>query len=290
MNQRSFLVLSGRAVLSVAGDDRRSFLQGLISNDVTKVGPERAVYAGFLTAQGRYLHDFLVAEIGERLVLDGEAARLDDLRRRLMLYRLRSKVELAAAPEFAVVALFGPGIASALGLPESAGAARASAGGVVFVDPRVVGLGARALVPRDAIAAVTQGFVQGGAEDYERLRLSLGVPDGSRDLPVEKALVLESGFDEFNGIDWQKGCYIGQEVTARMKYRALVRRRLLPVRITGETPAPGTPIMQGDIEAGEMRTASDGLGLALLRLDAIEDAARAGQALRAGNASIVPLG
>jgi folate-binding protein YgfZ len=289
MNERSFLVLTVRGVLSVGGADRRPFLQGLISNDVDKVSPARAIYAGFLTAQGRYLHDFLVAEIGERLVLDGEAARLDDLRRRLMLYRLRSKVDLAPAPELAVVALFGPGALSALELPPSTGAARPLSRGVVFVDPRVVALGARALVPREDAAAITSGFTEASPEEYDRLRLSLGVPDGSRDLPIEKALVLENGFDEFNGIDWRKGCYVGQEVTARMKYRALVRRRLLPVRITGQTPEPGTPVMLGDVEAGEMRTASDGMGLALLRIDAVDEAHRAGAAMTAGRASVVPL-
>src|SRR6185503_18496273 len=119
-------------------------------------------------------------------------------------------------------------------------------------------------------AALLLGLDEVPLAEYEALRLELGVPDGSRDLPVEKAILLENGFDELHGIDWQKGCYMGQELTARTKYRGLVRKRLLPVEIEGPLPAPGTPVMAGDKEAGEMRSGADGLGLALLRLEHLE--------------------
>ena len=135
----------------------------------------------------------------------------------------------------------------------------------------------RAILPRDAVAAIaTLGFAAGTVADYESRRLDAGVPDGSRDLPVEKAILLENGFDELHGIDWQKGCYMGQELTARTRYRGLVRKRLLPVEIDGPLPAPGTPVMAGDKEAGEMRSGIDGLGLALLRLEYLDDGLRCG--------------
>src|SRR5690606_13970341 len=128
--------------------------------------------------------------------------------------------------------------------------------GLVYVDPRLAGLGARALLPHDAAADLLceAGLEPGDPEEYDRLRLRLGVPDGSRDLPIEKAILLENGFDELNGVDWQKGCYIGQELTARTKYRGLVRKRLLPVDIEGAAPEPGTKLMLGEQEAGEMRS------------------------------------
>jgi folate-binding protein YgfZ len=187
-----------------------------------------------------------------------------------------------------VALLFGPGALAELNLPEERGAAAAFAGGVAFVDPRLAALGARAIVRKDQLAAV-KGFVPGRAEDYEALRLSLGVPDGSRDLPIEKALLLENGFDELNGVDWKKGCYVGQELTARMKYRALVKKRLTPVAIDGPAPAPGTPILLGDEEAGEMRSVHGTRGLALLRIESIEQAEREGKTLTAGEAGIRPL-
>lgn len=290
MNNRIFVRLEERGILSVAGPDRRTFLQGLISNDVNKVDESRAIYSGFLTAQGRFLHDFFLVEIGDLFHLDGEAARLDDLRRRLSLYKLRAKVTLAADDSMAVIALLGPGTHAALGLPEDRGSARPFQGGVVYVDPRLAGLGARAILPKDRIDALARaGFAQGRFEDYDRLRLSLGVPDGSRDMPVEKALLLESGFDELDGIDWKKGCYIGQELTARMKYRALVKKRLMPVRIDGPVPPPGTPVMLDDQDAGEMRSAADTIGLALLRLDIVEQADKEGRPLRAGDAQLTPV-
>jgi folate-binding protein YgfZ len=291
MAEQSFVELGARGLLAVAGEDRRAFLQGLISNDVEKATSERAIHAALLTAQGKYLHDFFIAALGDTLILDGEAARLADLQRRLAMYKLRAKVTLApASGDLAVFAAFGGGALAALNLRQ-AGAARSFAGGVAFVDPRLAALGARVIAPREAAAAALRGdgFAQTDFTAYDRLRLAEGIPDGSRDLPVEKAILLESGFDELSGVDWQKGCYIGQELTARTKYRGLVKKRLMPVRFEGALPPPGTPITLDGKEAGEMRSGSDGIGLALLRLEAVASAAEAGRTLQAGEARIIPV-
>ncbi len=135
MAQGNFTVLEDRGVLAVSGPDRRDFLQGLVSNDVAKVAADSAVYAALLTAQGRYLHDFIMVEIGEAIWLDAEAARLADLRRRLAIYRLRAKVEIAERPEMAVAAVFGTGALAALGLGNEPGTARPQGAGVVLVEP-----------------------------------------------------------------------------------------------------------------------------------------------------------
>jgi len=264
--------LPDRGLLMVGGADRTGFLQGLVTNDVERVAPDRAVYAALLTAQGRFLHDFLIAALGEGLLLDAEAARLDDLRRRLTIYRLRAKVTIASMLDLAVVALIGETAAAALGLPPEAGAARPLAGGVVLVDPRHHALGARAILPRGDLGALDAlGFAPGDPADYERLRLRLGVPDGSRDMEVERALILEHGFEGLNGVDWRKGCYVGQEVTARMHYRTLVKKRLLPVTVQGPLPAAGTAVTRAGQEIGEIRSGFDGAALALLRADAIAE-------------------
>ena len=274
-------------MLEVSGADRRDFLQGLVSNDVAKATSERALYAALLTAQGKYLHDFFIVAIGESLYLDGEAARLADLQRRLGLYKLRAKVSLAAASDrYIVAAAFGDGALAALGLPAERGAAASFAGGGAYVDPRLAELGARVLLPRatGATPIIERGFRAGDIAAYDRLRLSLGVPDGSRDLVLDKSILLESGFDELNGVDWQKGCYVGQELTARTKYRGLIKKRLMPVAIDGPLPPPGTPVMAGDQEAGEMRSGRDGVGLALLRLEAVA----ASKPLTAAGAKLTP--
>jgi tRNA-modifying protein YgfZ len=282
----SCVVLEDRAILAVSGPDRRLFLQGLISNDVERVNAKEARYGALLTAQGRYLHDFVIAEAGEAIWLDAERARLADLKRRLTVYRLRAKVALDEQPELVVAVVFGENAAAVLGLPEKPGAARPFASGVALVDPRLAALGARAILPRsDARSALAAlGLAEADFVAYDRLRLALGVPDGSRDLVPDKSLLLESGFDELGGIDWQKGCYIGQELTARTKYRGLVKRRLFPVQIDGPMPPPQTAIVADGREVGEMRSARDGLGLALLRIEAVGENSQ----LRAGETAILP--
>jgi folate-binding protein YgfZ len=286
MADAEFALLDDRGVLAVTGLDRRPFLQGLISNDVDKLGPARASYAALLTAQGRYLHDFMMIEAKDAIWLDAEASRLGDLRRRLSAYRLRARVGLDECDDLAVAAIFGDEALARLGLTAELGAAQPFAGGLVYVDPRLAALGARAILPRATARAAFYAAGLGEADlgAYDRLRLGLGVPDGGRDLVPEKSLLLEAGFDELHGIDWQKGCYIGQELTARTKYRGLVRRRLVPVAIDGPTPAPGTVVTRDGREVGEMRSGAAGLGLALLRTEAVQARGR----LSAGDAVIVP--
>jgi folate-binding protein YgfZ len=278
--------LEHRGVLRIGGADARPFLQGLISNDITKVTPSRAIYATLLTAQGRFLHDFFIAQRGDDLLLELARARRDDLRKRLTLYRLRSKVMIEPADELAVAVLWPAAALAPLGLPAEPGGVAERAGGIVYVDPRLAALGARALVPRDRLDEALAGVARAPLADYDRHRRSLGVPEAGDDLLVEKSILLENGLDELNGVDWQKGCYVGQELTARTKYRALIKKRLLPVAIDGPLPAPGTPVTLGDREAGEMRSAADGIGLALLRLEMLDAAALEGEALRAGPARL----
>jgi len=288
-DERLYAELPARGVLEVAGEDRVAFLQGLVTNDVTKATSERAIFAALLTAQGRYLFDFFIVAVGDALYVETEAARLGDLQRRLALYKLRSKVALAdASPRFVVAVGFGAKAGTALGLA-SEGAAKPFAGGVAYADPRLAELGLRFVVPRSSgFAALEQaGFARADEAAYDRHRLALGVADGSRDLPVEKALLLEAGFDELHGIDWQKGCYMGQELTARTKYRALIKKRLLPVMIDGPLPAPGTPILLDGAEAGEIHSGRGDRALALLRLDAVE-AAEKGASLLAGTTRVKP--
>ncbi|MGD9616039.1 MAG: folate-binding protein YgfZ [Alphaproteobacteria bacterium] len=286
MSTASFALLPQRGILAVSGSDRHGFLQGLVSNDVEKLAADRAAYAALLTAQGKYLHDFFMLERDGAIWLDTEAARLADLKRRLSMYRLRAKVEIAERPELGVAAIFGPAALSALGLPDEPGAVRSWEGGVALVDPRLAELGARVILDRSRLARLAvSGLAETDFAAYDRHRLALGVPDGSRDLIPEKSILLEAGFDELNGVDWRKGCYVGQELTARTKYRGLIKKRLFPVRIDGPPPEPGAIITLGGKEAGEMRSAGEGIGLALLRLEALAEQSP----LAADSATLTPL-
>ncbi|MHA1537045.1 MAG: CAF17-like 4Fe-4S cluster assembly/insertion protein YgfZ [Alphaproteobacteria bacterium] len=282
-----FTILEDRALVAVSGQDRVAFLQGLVSNDVERVGQERAIHAAFLTAQGKYLHDFFIAAPADEFLLDCEAARLDDLVQRLSMYRMRSKVSIEQRTDFCVAAAYGQGAAGKLGLGEERGEAAPFAGGIVFIDPRLAAGGARALLPRDSAAAALEdaGLAVAKPEDYEAMRLALGLPDGSRDLVVGKSTLLESGFDELAGVDWDKGCFLGQELTARTRYRGLVKKRLVPVAIEGPLPEPGSLIEQDGREAGEMRSGHGQLGLALLRLEALENTS---EPLTSGDTNLTP--
>lgn len=289
MNENTYVILEDRGVLAIAGEDARSFLQGLISNDINKVTGEQAIHAALLTPQGKYLHDFFIAQAADgTLLLDGERDRLNDLAKRLKLYKLRAKADISDQSDDWRVAVLSGG---KTGLGDTPSQATATAGGVLFNDPRLPALGARAILPADtAEATLTDlGLQAGDRAAYELLRIGLGVPDGSRDLVIDKSILLESGFDELNGVDWNKGCYMGQELTARTKYRGLIKKRLMPVDIEGALPEPGTPVTLDGKEVGEVRSSTTavngtGRGLALIRLEHLDG----GGPFEAAGAKITP--
>lgn len=250
--------LTDRAVLEVTGEDRLAFLQGLISNDVAQAAPGRAIWSALLTPQGKWLADFFLLGEEGRLLLDAEAGQAGMLMARLLRFRLRSKVAMAELPGWVVQAGWDA--------PPPPGATP---------DPRLAEAGWRLATPAPLPTDAT-------AEDYDAHRLALGLPDGSRDMEAEHSVLLEAGFDELHGVSWSKGCYMGQELTARTKYRGLVKRRLVPVAIEGEAPARGAPVLLGEAVVGEMRSARGGQGMALLRLSAL------GAELRCGHAVLRP--
>jgi folate-binding protein YgfZ len=287
MGETGWVILD-RGILRLSGPDVRPFLQGLISNDIERVGGDRAIYAALLTPQGKYLFDLFVYQDGDSLLIDAEGARLADLHRRLMMYRLRAKVEIEDAPGLRVAAILGDEVAEALGLRSEPGAARALEGGVVAIDPRLAEIGARALLPEEHLGAALAalGLTPLPFTAYETRRLELGLPESGRDLVVDKSILLESGFEELHGVDFDKGCFVGQELTARTKHRGLVRKRLMPVVIEGGAPEPGTQVLLDGRDAGELRSSHDGRGLALLRLDRLAQAERDDRRLTAGEATL----
>jgi folate-binding protein YgfZ len=263
--------LPERGVLTLTGDDRVTFLQGLVSNDVTKATGETAIWAALLTPQGKYMHDFFLVERDDTLLIRCETARMDDLKTRLSRFKLRSKVSLVPGEGWTVAVLPGEEAAAALGLPAEPGAAKTLEGGALaFVDPRLAEAGVHLLIPP---GATVPDLPKGTSLDWHRRAAALGLPDGAPDMEPEKALLLENGFDELGGVDFKKGCYMGQELTARTKYRGLVKKRLMPITLTGGEALPTTGSLlrtPEGAEAGEIRSVVEGSGtsqgLAVIRL------------------------
>ncbi|MBO1325943.1 folate-binding protein [Acetobacter sp. TBRC 12305] len=246
--------LGNRAVLKLAGADRIRFLQGLVTADIATLEPGRAAWSACLTPQGRWQADFFVTADPDEtcLLLDCAASQAEQLRTLLLRFRLRADVQLE---------LTGLSVYAAWGNdPDSAILENA----ISFRDPRVEDAGWRLIDPAPDTPT------NASALDYDLHRLLLGLPDGVQDCEPGRTLPAEANMDLLGGISWQKGCFLGQEVTARMHYRTLLKRRMVPIASSHPLPAPGTPITHDGQEVGMLRSSHDHVGLALLKVEAAE--------------------
>lgn len=223
-------ILPNRSVISIAGDDRKTFLQGLITNDINKVTDLDAIYAFYLSPQGRFLYDFFIIADGEKLLLDVAKEFLDEIVKKLSFYKLRSKVEIKKEPDLAVFA--------------SNDKNSFENEKIVFVDPRMEKMGYRAIC--------NSSFSQSkNIDEYNLQRLTLRLPDDS-DFTYDKSFPLEFGFDNFNAVDYKKGCYIGQETTARMHYKSVIRKKIFLCELTQASVNKGEKIIFEEKEVGEI--------------------------------------
>lgn len=261
--------LDDRGVLRVGGDEARAFLDRILTADIDRVSPSQATLAALLTPQGKILFDFLVTQAPEE---DGGAFYLDvarglaaDLLRRLTLYRLRAKVEITdLSDELGVGAAWGD-------------APPPDDEALVYADPRLPALGWRMIAPREALASLPE------AGAYHARRIAHGIPEGGKDYAFGDAFPHEALFDQLGGVDFRKGCYIGQEVVSRMEHRAMARTRIVPVVfLEGIVPVDGIEAQAGEKPIGRIGSCANGRGLAMLRLDRVAEAMAAGTPLEAG--------
>ncbi len=239
--------LPSRALIAVAGEDWRGFLQGLLTQDVETLAPGEARFGALLTPQGRLLYDLFIVGREDGCWLDCQAQSRAALLQRLTIYRLRAKVTLTADETPVGVAW---------------GARPAGEGW--FCDPRLAELGWRGYG--------AQATPNASEAEYDAHRLALGAP-GPADWGEDSAYPLEADFDLLNGVDFKKGCFVGQETTSRMKRRGAIKSRMLPIRFEGAAPAHGAEILAGTLRAGHVLSGADELAMALVRLDRIEGAA-----------------
>ena len=285
-------LLPDRGVVKVAGDDARKFLHGLVTADVLDLHPGQARFCALLTPQGKIIVDFLLTEApaanGGGFFLDVDRAQIAGLVAKLNLYKLRAKVIAEDLSDvLGVLAAWNGSID-----PASFGAAhKAEDIGLGYEDPRLPALGLRVMLPphRAVAAATALGAELLDAAAYEAHRIALGIPRGGLDYGYGDAFPHEADMDQLSGVDFQKGCYVGQEVVSRMEHRGTARTRAVPVRYEGVAPASGTAIVAGDRALGTMGSAAAGRGIALLRLDRVADAISGGDTLTAGGVPVVPI-
>jgi len=275
-------LLVDRGVVKVAGDDARAFLHGLVSADMLEIRPGAARFSALLTPQGKIIADFIATEApandGGGFFLDVPGERTKALVDKLNLYKLRSRVMVEDLSE----------VLGVLAAWDGTGAAST---GLAFLDPRLPALGIRIMLPphRAADAAAGLGASLVDAEQYEAHRIALGIPRGGVDFGYGDAFPHEADMDQLGGIDFAKGCYVGQEVVSRMEHRGIARSRTVAVRYDGAAPQAGAAVTASGRQVGTMGSAAGGRGLALLRLDRIAEALSRGEALVAGDVQLRPI-
>ena len=272
-------LLPDRGVVKVAGDDARGFLNGLVTNDMAKVAPGKPRFAALLTPQGKIIIDFIVAEApindGGGFFLDCPRALASALVEKLNFYKLRAKVICED-------------LSSVLGVMAIWDGTAESEYGLSYPDPRLPALGSRIMLPPHLAeeAAADLGGMLVGADAYEAHRIALGVPRGGLDFIYGDTFSHEADMDQLNGVDFGKGCYVGQEVVSRVEHRASARSRVVPIVYDEFAPSSGLPVMAGDRQIGTLGSTAKGHGLALMRLDRIGDALAAGATIEAGGIAI----
>jgi len=275
-------LLPDRGVVKVAGEDARGFLNGLLTNDIGKVTPQSPRFAALLTPQGKIIVDFIVAEAsaedGGGFFLDCPRALATALVDKLNFYKLRAKVlaeDLSAV--LGVMAVW-DGQSRVIADTEY---------GLCYGDPRLPALGMRAMLPPHlaAEAAADLGATLVAPEDYEAHRIALAVPRGGADFAYGDTFPHEADMDQLEGVDFEKGCYVGQEVVSRVEHRSSARSRIVPVAYD-YAPMSGLPVLAGEKEIGTLMSAVSGHGLAMMRLDRLADAEAAGLPITCGNIPI----
>ncbi len=260
--------LADRALLTVSGPDARHFLHNVVTCNVNTLAVGGARYGALLMPQGKIISDFLIyapAATPDTFLLDAPAAVAPDLLKRLTMYRLRSKVEFAMADDLAVVAAWDGAEIE---------------GAEAFTDPRLEELGTRQVLPKAQAEAL-----EGDADAYAAHRIALGIPQGGADFIYGDAFPHEADMDQLGGVDFKKGCYIGQEVVSRTQHRGIARTRAVAA-VFDSAPEAGSEIRAGEKTVGRIGSSTRGQGIALVRLDRAAEAKAGGLTLVAGGVEV----
>jgi tRNA-modifying protein YgfZ len=279
MAENKIALLPDRGVVSVTGADAAKLLQGVITNDMDLITERGALHAGLLSPQGKILFEFFVVPTPDGFLLETARAKAGELGERLKMYRLRADADIRdVSPDYTVAAIWG----GAEYTPRGDGPAP-----LWFADPRLPALGYRELATlRSDWALYTEDADSATQDEYHTHRIALGVPEGGKDYAFGDAFPHEALFDQLNGVSFEKGCYVGQEIVSRMQNRGTARRRIVPVVAEVALPASGAAVTAAGVEIGTLGSVAGARGLAPIRLDRAAEFLEKGEALRAGNVPI----
>jgi len=268
MTTNKYIQLKDSAFFEISGAEKNIFLQGLITNDINKCTENKSIYSAFLSPQGKFIADFFILNLGESFLFETREQFIDDLINKFNFYKLRAKIEIKKIDNYY----------KSLAIPERnklfnelklPGEAKNNKNLLVYVDPRKADMGIRIIIEKNQINKFCdEHFLSlDSFDNYNKKRIECLIPDSLLDLEVNKSVLLENNFDSINAIDWDKGCYVGQEITARMKYRSLIKKTLTKISILDGQVKPNDDILFENRKIGNARSINNNIGLAMLKIN-----------------------
>ena len=284
MTTSKYIVLNEAKFVSIKGQDYKDFLQGIITNDINKCD-KRAIYSCLLTPQGKFLSDFFIIPFKNSLIIEINQKFIDNFISKLKIYKLRSNIEIESLNNLTSVVILDVPIDKSI----NEGLIISNTEYIKYVDPRNKNLGYKVLIKNELVDKLikSSNLKLTNIKEYQKIMIKNLIPNSLNDLIVNKSLLLENNFDQINALDWSKGCYIGQELTARMKYRALLKKSLRLIKLNSGKVLAGDAIFSDKNNIGQITSIIDDLGLAMIKIEDANLAKKNNSILSTTNGKII---
>tara|TARA_B100000579_G_scaffold422565_1_gene424718 strand:+ start:1379 stop:2242 length:864 start_codon:yes stop_codon:yes gene_type:complete len=284
--KNKYIVFEDRSFFEIKGEDKDTFLQGLITNDINKCTDKKSIYSAFLSPQGKFLADFFILKYENSYLFETPKLFLEELLKKLNNYKLRSKIDIVEKQSLTSLSILGSD--EIFGKLDSLGSTIKIDNGYAFIDPRNKELGIKVIINKDTINFFAKKYdlIEEDINKYEEIRINNAIPDSIFDLKYNNSLILENNFDKINAISWDKGCYVGQEITARIKYRSLLKKNLLKVKILNGFVSSGDHIYFEEKLIGTITSNNKNIALAMIRLSDFDNAIKKKAILESKNAKL----
>ena len=284
--KNKYIVFEDRSFFEIKGEDKDTFLQGLITNDINKCTDKKSIYSAFLSPQGKFLADFFILKYENSYLFETPKLFLEELLKKLNNYKLRSKIDIVEKQSLTSLSILGSD--EIFGKLDSLGSTIKINNGYAFIDPRNKELGIKVIINKDTINFFAKKYdlIEEDINKYEEIRINNAIPNSIFDLKYNNSLILENNFDKINAISWDKGCYVGQEITARIKYRSLLKKNLLKVKILNGFVSSGDDIYFEEKLIGTITSNNKNIALAMIRLSDFDNAIKKKAILESKNAKL----